>query len=120
MTEVVNIRKVKGKSTPKYDVRIDRRTIFGNRHTIGFCSVCNKVHDRKEAIAEYKKDFYICLTIPEFRDSILAMKGKKLGCWCSPLACHGDVIVEYLEKGTVWDIEKVYDGCMGGVNLEEW
>jgi|APCry1669192806_1035432.scaffolds.fasta_scaffold180394_2 hypothetical protein len=120
MTTVVNIRKKKGKKRPHCDVLIDRTTPFGNRHAIGFCSVCNKVHDRKEAIAEYKKDFYICLTIPEFRDSVLAMKGKKLGCWCKPLPCHGDVIVEYLEKEPVWGIEKVYDGCMGGVNLEEW
>jgi hypothetical protein len=26
------------------------------------------------------------------------LQGKTLGCWCKPLACHGDVIVEILES----------------------
>lgn len=25
------------------------------------------------------------------------LRGKVLGCWCKPLPCHGDVIVELLE-----------------------
>ena len=24
------------------------------------------------------------------------LKGKKLGCWCKPECCHGDVLVELL------------------------
>jgi len=106
MTTIVNIRKKRGQKRPYCDVLIDRSSPFGNRHDIGLCSVCNKVHDRNQAIAEYKKDFYICLTIPEFRDSVLTLKGKKLGCWCSPLPCHGDVIVEYLENP---DVERIVD-----------
>ena len=35
---------------------------------------------------------------PERREAILAsiplLKGKVLGCWCAPLACHGDVLAE--------------------------
>ncbi len=120
MTKIVNIRKKKGQRKSLYEVLIDRTTIFGNHHKIGYCSLCNKIHDRKDSIEMYKKDFYKrVLTDIKFRDNILSLKGKILGCWCSPLACHGDVIVEYLEK-PVWGIEKVYDGCMGGVNLEEW
>lgn len=38
---------------------------------------------------------------PERRRWILnnmyALKGKTLGCWCHPKACHGDVYVEMLE-----------------------
>ncbi len=98
MTQVVNIRTKRGKKRPAYDVLIDRTSPFGNPHNHGLCKVCNIVHDRTEAIAEYKKDFYICLTDSEFRDSVLALKGKKLGCWCKPLPCHGDVIVDYLEN----------------------
>lgn len=30
-------------------------------------------------------------TIDEIKSEL---KGKILGCWCSPLACHGDVLVE--------------------------
>jgi len=26
------------------------------------------------------------------------LKGKRLGCWCKPLPCHGDVLVELLDN----------------------
>jgi hypothetical protein len=35
---------------------------------------------------------------PEYKQRILDLKGKYLGCFCKPLACHGDVIVEWLEQ----------------------
>lgn len=25
------------------------------------------------------------------------LKDKVLGCWCKPLSCHGDVLVELIE-----------------------
>jgi len=34
---------------------------------------------------------------PEFRERVLALRGKTLGCFCKPRACHGDVIANYLE-----------------------
>ena len=69
MTSLVNIRKIKGQPRAKYDVLIDRRTIFGNPHLIGQCNICNRVHDRKDCIAEYKKYFYKrCLTDTIFRE----------------------------------------------------
>lgn len=30
-----------------------------------------------------------------------SLKGKRLGCWCKPMACHGDVLVDLLEGDTV-------------------
>jgi hypothetical protein len=30
----------------------------------------------------------------EFKHRVLALKGKRLGCFCKPKACHGDVIAE--------------------------
>ena len=33
---------------------------------------------------------------PEFKRRVLGLKGKTLGCFCKPLACHGDVIVEWI------------------------
>lgn len=32
------------------------------------------------------------------REEILALKGKTLGCWCSPEPCHGDIIVEMINE----------------------
>jgi hypothetical protein len=25
------------------------------------------------------------------------LKGKKLGCWCKPQACHGDILTKLIE-----------------------
>lgn len=98
MTTLVNLRKKKGLPKQKCSVYIGRGTIFGNRHTYGYCKVCNRLHDRKESIDEYKKEFYNRLTDESFRDSVLSIKGEILGCWCKPLQCHGDIIIEYLNN----------------------
>jgi hypothetical protein len=34
----------------------------------------------------------------EFKRRIVALKGKRLGCFCKPSACHGDVIADWLNK----------------------
>lgn len=33
-----------------------------------------------------------------FRARVHALKGKTLACFCKPNACHGDIIVEYLNN----------------------
>lgn len=35
---------------------------------------------------------------PEFRKRLVALKGKRLGCWCKPNPCHADVIASYVNK----------------------
>lgn len=35
---------------------------------------------------------------PEFRAAILACYGKRLGCWCAPLLCHAEIIVQLAEE----------------------
>lgn len=35
---------------------------------------------------------------PELKGKILALKGKRLGCFCKPKACHGDVLVKLIEE----------------------
>ena len=111
MTLVINMRKKKGQPKSYFDIRIDRRSIFGNSHPIGQCNICNRIHDRRDCINEYKKDFYKKLENPEFRSKVLELRGKVLACWCKPLDCHGDVIVEWLDNPQ-WGIDKIYDGCM--------
>lgn len=34
----------------------------------------------------------------EFRRRVLALRGKTLGCFCKPAACHGDVIAEWIDS----------------------
>lgn len=33
-------------------------------------------------------------TDPEYRERVKALKGKRLGCFCKPRPCHGDVLVK--------------------------
>ncbi len=35
---------------------------------------------------------------PELLASLSELKGRTLGCWCSPKPCHGDVLVKLVEE----------------------
>lgn len=66
-------------------------SIFGNPYKIGADG------DRDEVIAKYKE--YIVKKIAAsdvYKKQLLALKGKTLGCWCKPDACHGDVLIELI------------------------
>ena len=86
MTSVVNIKK------EKCDIYCGRGSPFGNPFRIG------EDGDRKQVIKKYREYFYKRLTNSDFRDKVLSLKGKVLGCYCKPLDCHCDIIVEYLEN----------------------
>lgn len=74
-------------------ILIDSWTIFGNRHRIS--ATCT----REQAIAKFKKEFYERIAKDRvFRAAIESLRGKRLACWCTPLACHGDVYMEYFEE----------------------
>ena len=54
--------------------------------------------DRNECLRMYRWYFnFRVKTDPQFRKRLEGLRGKRLGCFCSPAACHGDIIVEYLE-----------------------
>lgn len=37
-------------------------------------------------------------TDPEFKARALALRGQRLGCFCKPNPCHGDVIAEWVNS----------------------
>jgi hypothetical protein len=49
---------------------------------------------REEVIEKYKQ--YVLLT-PELLNSLYELKDKVLGCWCKPLPCHGDILIELVK-----------------------
>jgi hypothetical protein len=73
----------------KYDVYIGRPSKWGNPFVIG------KDGSREDVVIKYKEWI---LTQPDLLNDLKELKGKVLGCWCSPQACHGDVLVELSEK----------------------
>ncbi len=73
----------------KFDVYIGRPEIWGNPFTIG-------VHGtRKEVIKKYEE--YI-RNKPNLLSQLYKLEGKILGCWCSPNACHGDVLIKLVKE----------------------
>lgn len=93
MTSVVHCKKA------RYDIYIGRPSIWGNP----FSHLPNtlarfKVSSREEAIKQYKIHFYEKIKEESFRERVLLLKDKVLGCFCHPLPCHGDVIAEYLNS----------------------
>jgi hypothetical protein len=73
-----------------YDVYIGRGSKWGNRHEIG------KDGTREEVIEMFRSEF---LMNPKLFKEVKKLKGKTLGCYCNPEACHGDVLVEFADKG---------------------
>lgn len=80
----------------KFDVYIGRPSIWGNPFSHKEkTSAQFKVQSREEAVRMYKQwllnNSTLMAKLPE-------LKGKTLGCWCSPLSCHGDVLLELANK----------------------
>lgn len=86
-TRVVNLKE------ESYDVRIDRLTKWGNPYIIG------KDGTREEVIEKYRNWI---VKQPDLMNSIDELKGKRLGCWCHPNPCHGDVLIDLINnKGLI-------------------
>jgi hypothetical protein len=91
-TRVVNLRR------EPYDVYIgrpghDQDGYFGNPFRIPA-----NVKARATVLAKYREWFLLRVADdPEFRRRVLALRGKVLGCFCKPAACHGDVIAEWVD-----------------------
>lgn len=80
-TRVVHCKK------SNYDIYIGRGSKWGNPFVIG------KDGTRDEVIAKYKEWI---VNQPQFFD-LEELRGKALGCFCYPLRCHGDVLIEMLK-----------------------
>jgi hypothetical protein len=81
--------RVVNKYREPYDVYIGRGSIWGNPFVIG------PDGDRDQVIRKYEKHLagspHLIVRLPELR-------GKTLGCFCAPQACHGDVLKRWAEQ----------------------
>lgn len=96
LIDVPNITAVVNIKNSNYDVYIGRAGngedgYFGNPIRL------SAVESRGSTLERYRQYFYERLKNDrEFREKILDLKGKTLGCFCKPHACHGDIIANYL------------------------
>ena len=76
--------------TDVHTVYIGRGSMWGNPFKIG------RDGTREEVIEKYRD--YI-MSRPDLVKSLPRLRGEVLGCWCKPLACHGDVLAEMADAG---------------------
>lgn len=69
------------------DIRIDRKTRWGNPFVMG------RDGDRDEVCEKYRTWLWDQIRNEAVTIADLAeLDGKKLGCHCAPLRCHGDTL----------------------------
>jgi hypothetical protein len=102
-TTVVNAK------TDDFDVYIGRAN---NRARNPACRKTSKFHNpfkhpgdgtREECIAKYEEHLRRSIEMDvtgHFKHELLRLRGQRLGCWCKPEACHGDVILKVIEELT--------------------
>lgn len=89
-TTVVNL------SHDKYDVYIGRfspaksleQSVWANPFKIG------PDGSRDQVLALYAQHIQ---NNPDLMARIHELRGKRLGCWCKPKACHGDILAKLAE-----------------------
>lgn len=56
--------------------------------------------DRDQCIEKYRKYIIEKIEKENLQQELLKLKGKTLGCWCSPEPCHGDVLIDLINQLT--------------------
>ena len=90
-TTVVNLRR------EPFDVYIGRggkgrSGYFGNPYRL------RQGEERSDVMAAFRRYFLDRIDVdPEFRQRVLELKSKRLGCFCKPASCHGDIIAEWVD-----------------------
>lgn len=98
ITRVINIKREDQyknlKSTTTYEY-IGRGSYWGNPY-----SMHEDGSSREEVIHKFKYDFDYEKFPNKEKSEVYKLAGKRLGCFCKPEACHGDVLADFLNS---WD-----------------
>jgi hypothetical protein len=70
-------------------VYIGRPSKWGNPFVVG------RDGDRETVIEKYRAWI---MGQGELLADLHELRGKRLGCWCAPQACHGDVLAELADR----------------------
>lgn len=94
MTTVVH------KNKEEYDIYIGRPSKWGNpftHHADKDTLAKYVVKTRKEAVQKFEE--WILFGDGKYLlDDIHELKDKRLGCWCKPKSCHGDVLARIANR----------------------
>lgn len=87
--------------------RVPARGCFGNPFQVDFGNVKRLPPlDAKAYLASVLAGFraYFAKRVEEdhaFRAAVLGLRGKRLGCFCKPGPCHGDIIAAWVDAQPV-------------------
>jgi hypothetical protein len=80
--------KVVNKKTSSFDVYIGRGSKWGNPFRMKSENQRGEVIEKYEDYARQKFS----------KDELAVLVGKRLGCFCKPRKCHGDILVKLIEE----------------------
>ena len=80
--------KVVNKKTSSFDVYIGRGSKWGNPFRMESENQRGEVIEKYEEYARQKFS----------KDELAVLVGKRLGCFCKPRKCHGDILVKLIEE----------------------
>lgn len=84
--------RVVNKYKEEYDVYIGRGSMWGNPFKIGVDGT------REQVIEKYRCWLWKQIKLGRItKEDLLTLDGKRLGCFCAPKSCHGDVLVKAVE-----------------------
>jgi hypothetical protein len=105
---VVRLKRTAGQVVQDCDTYIGRactqggwllsQTVWANPYKVGRDGTLEEVLARYEAWLRGKPD--LMARLPE-------LAGKRLGCWCKPKPCHGDVLARLVEQEVIAKRKKV-------------
>ena len=96
ITTVVKIARRGGVVVQWCDVYIGRECKMGGWNLP--CSIWHnpyKTGTLEERISKYREHI---INNPVLMARLPELRGKVLGCWCKPGPCHGDILIELLDK----------------------
>lgn len=90
VNQKVDLAAIKYAETHGLYVRCDRFSDFGNPFEM------DKDGDRDEVCDNYEQHYLPFK--PSIHKQLYKLKGKALGCWCAPLRCHCDTLIQLINE----------------------
>ena len=88
-------------NVPKDAVLVDRTTKWGNPFRIGKDAA--GIYWSRDDVIQLHKSWFQGFEKSDFewhglQDDLHELRGKDLVCWCAPLPCHADTLMELANK----------------------
>ena len=90
----IQLSRKKGWKLPPNTVVVSRPSKWGNPHSIKWCPLCGRTHERQEAVEIHRLEVMANRDAENFQSAIAPLRGKNLACWCDANQdCHADILL---------------------------